>query len=108
MNDPAYVEAARGLAERVMQKCKDKTLDDQLTYAFRLALARKPTQQEMTLLEHLYTDQLTHYTQDKAAAAALLKVGESEKSKDLDESTLAAWTAIANVLLNLDETITKS
>jgi hypothetical protein len=108
MNDPAYVEAARGLAERVMQKCKDKTLDDQLTYAFRLALARKPTQQEITLLAHLYTDQLTHYTEDKAAAAALLKVGESERPKDLDESTLAAWTAVANVLLNLDETITKS
>jgi hypothetical protein len=108
MNDPAYVEAARGLAERVMQKCKDKTLDDQLTYAFRLAVTRKPTQQEITLLEHLYTDQLTHYTEDKAAAAALLKVGESETPKDLDESTLAAWTAVANVLLNLDETITKS
>jgi hypothetical protein len=38
----------------------------------------------------------------------LLKVGESETPKDLDESTLAAWTAVANVLLNLDETITKS
>ena len=108
MNDPAYVEAARALGQRVLINCKDLTLRDQLTYAFRLTLTRKPNDQELTLLEHLYTDQLTHYTQDKQAAGALLKVGESEKPKDLDDATLAAWTALANVLLNLDETITKS
>jgi hypothetical protein len=108
MNDPAYVEAARALGQRIMTRCKDKSLRDQITYAFRLTLARKPNDQELTILEHLYTDELTHFTQDKDAATALLKIGESEKPKDLDDSTLAAWTAIANVLLNLDETITKS
>ena len=108
MNDPAYVEAARALGQRVMTNCKDKSLRDQITYAFRLTLARKPTQEELTLLEHLYTDELTHYKQNAEAAKSLIKVGESEKPKDLDDATLAAWTAIANVLFNLDETITKS
>src|ERR1043165_3716859 len=64
MNDPAYVEAARALGQRVMTNCKDKSLRDQITYAFRLTLARKPTQEELTLLEHLYTDELTHYKQN--------------------------------------------
>jgi hypothetical protein len=91
-----------------MTNCKDKSLRDQITYAFRLILARKPTQEELTLLEHLYTDELGHYKQNADAAKSLLKVGESEKPKDLDDATLAAWTAIANVLFNLDETITKS
>jgi hypothetical protein len=108
MNDPAYVEAARALGQRVMANCKDKSLRDQITYAFRLILARKPTQEELTLLEHLYTDELTHYKQNADAAKSLVKVGESEKPKDIDDATLAAWTAIANVLFNLDETITKS
>lgn len=108
MNDPAYVEAARALGQRVMTNCQDKSLRDQITYAFRLTLARKPTQEELTLLEHLYTDELTHYKQNADAAKSLVKVGESEKPKDLDDATLAAWTAIANVLFNLDETITKS
>jgi hypothetical protein len=108
MNDPAYVEAARALGQRVMTDCKDRSLRDQITYAFRLTLARKPTDQELTLLEHLYNDELTHYKQNTEAAKSLIKVGESEKPKDLDDATLAAWTIIANVLFNLDETITKS
>jgi hypothetical protein len=50
---------------------------------------------------------LARFQQNKEAAAALVKVGESEKPKELEDSQLAAWTALANVLLNLDETITK-
>jgi hypothetical protein len=107
MNDPVYVEAARALGQRVLQSCKDRPIEDQITYAFRVTLSRKPKSEELSLLKNLYTDQLSRYQQNKEAATALLKVGESEKPKDLDDAQLAAWTALANVLFNLDETITK-
>lgn len=107
LNDPAYIEAARSLAQRVLIKCKDKPIESQLAYAFRLTLSRKPNPEELSILSNLYTSQLTHYKEDKQAAKSLLEVGESKPDLNLDPSLLAAWTALANVLLNLDETITK-
>jgi hypothetical protein len=50
---------------------------------------------------------LATYQQDKEAAAKLVSAGDSEKPKDLDVSEHAAWTAVMNTLLNLDETITR-
>ncbi|MBI3852808.1 MAG: PSD1 domain-containing protein [Verrucomicrobia bacterium] len=106
MNDPVYVEAARGLAARVMKNGGDDVAK-RLTYAFRLTLARPPKKNELEALERIYQQQLQNYRQDKAAAEALLSVSESPRPTDLDVSELAAWTAIGNILLNLDETITK-
>ena len=107
MNDPAYVEAARNLGQRVLTNCKDRPLADQLTYAFRLTLARKPSTEELGILEKVYNDQLARFTKEADAAKELLKVGESPKPADISEPQLAAWTTLANVLFNLDETITK-
>ena len=106
MNDPAFVEAARGLAQRVLQE-GGSTLDQKLNYAFRLALARQPTREELGDLRNIYEQQLANFSRDKKAATDLLSVGESSAPKDVDPSELAAWTAIGNILLNLDETITK-
>ena len=106
MNDPVYVEAARGLAARVMKNGGDDVAR-RLTYAFRLTLARPPRKNELETLERIYQQQLQNFRQDKAAAEALLSVGESPRPTGLDVSELAAWTAIGNILLNLDETITK-
>lgn len=107
LNDPTYVEAARVLGQRVMTNCKDRPLADQLTYAVRLTLGRKPTKDEITILERLYHDQYETYKTKPEAAKELIAVGESKKPEGLDEIQLAAWTALSNVLLNLDETITK-
>jgi len=106
MNDPAYIEAARGLAQRVM---KEETGDaaDKIRYAFRLTVGRNPQKSEVAVLEKIYREQLINFTNDKKSAEALVKVGESPSPKDADVSELAAWTAIGNILLNLDETITK-
>jgi hypothetical protein len=106
MNDPVYVEAARGLAARVMKNGGDD-VDKRLTYAFRLTLTRPPKKKELETLERIYHQQLQNFRQDKEAAEALISVGESPRPTDLDVSELAAWTAIGNILLNLDETITK-
>jgi hypothetical protein len=97
MNDPVYVEAARAFAERILRQ-GGNDLAKQLTYAVRLAVARPPSKKELEILERTYHQQRENYQQDKEVATALVSI---------DVSELAAWTAVANVLLNLNETITK-
>ncbi len=106
MNDPVYVEAARAFATRVLQQ-RSLNLEQQLTLAFRLALARPPEKKELAVLEKTYHELKTHFAQDKKAAEELLTVGESPRPKDIDAVELAAMTGVANVLLNLNETITR-
>ena len=106
MNDPVYVEAARAFATRVLQQ-RGLSLEEQLTFAFRLALARPPGKKELAVLEKTYREQRANFAQDKKAAEDLLSVGESPRPKDIDAVELAAMTGVANVLLNLNETITR-
>ena len=104
MNDPVFVEAARAFAQRIL---KDGGADDaaRLRYAWRTALSRSASESETAILAATLEKQLATYASDKAAAAALVKVGDLERPPGLDDSQLAAWTAVANVLLNLNETI---
>ena len=106
LNDPVYIEAARVLAQRTMKE-GGSTPPDRLAYAFRLCTARTPSDRELDVLLRHYHQQLDNYRKDPKAAAALIRVGESPRPAGLDDAELAAWTAIGNILLNLDETITK-
>ncbi|MGI8965163.1 MAG: DUF1553 domain-containing protein, partial [Limisphaerales bacterium] len=106
MNDPVFLEAARGLAQRIVTEGGDD-ISEKLNFAFRLTLARRPTKTETKLLKKIYRDQLQNFRKDKKAAQDFVKIGESAVPKNLDESELAAWMAVGNILLNLDETITK-
>lgn len=106
MNDPVYVEAARAFATRVLLK-RDLDLKAQLILAFRMALARPPEKKELAVLEQTYREQKANFSQDRKAAEELIAVGESPRPKELDPVELAAMTGVANVLLNLNETITR-
>jgi hypothetical protein len=106
MNDPVYVESARVLAQRILNE-NTGDVSNKIKFAFRLALSRAPEKKEAALLEKIYREQLEHFKNDPEAAKKLINVGESARPENLDASELAAWTAIANILLNLDETITK-
>jgi hypothetical protein len=105
MNDPTYLEASRKLAERLMTEAH--TPDDRITLAFRLATARRPTETEETILRRVFDRQLAVYRQNGHAAQKLLGIGESRRNPRLDPAELAAWTTVASVVLNLDETVTK-
>jgi hypothetical protein len=105
MNDPTFVEAARKLAERMMTEGKDDK--QRVTLAYRLAMARPPKSAEMDVLLKLYREQVAIYRSDKEAGGKLLHAGESPADSSLDPAELAAWTIVANAILNLDETITK-
>ncbi len=106
LNDPVYIEAARALAQRTMKE-GGSTPPDRLAFAFRLCTARPPGDRELDVLLRHYHQQLDNYRKNPNAAAALIKVGESSRPDGLDDAELAAWTAVGNILLNLDETITK-
>jgi hypothetical protein len=97
LNDPHFVEAARGLARRVLEK--DPA--DRIPYAFRLALGRTPTRDEVRILLDSYNQQVAEFSNDRTAAEKLSAGSGSENAE------LAAWTTIASMIMNLDEFLTK-
>jgi hypothetical protein len=105
LNDPTYVEAARALAQRMLREGGSET-DKRIGYGFRLATGRNPAPAELRILHDAVDRHLAHY-RDATAADELLHVGESAYDSSLDTRALAAWTALASTILNLDETITK-
>jgi len=105
MNDPTYVEAGRKFAERLLKEAS--TTDDRLSLAFRLATARSPSAKEIVVLRQVLEKQLAKYRADEKAALQLLSIGESPRDERLAPAELAAWTIVASVILNLDETVTK-
>ena len=106
MNDPTYVEASRVFAGRIVRSSK-KT-PDQIQTAYRLALQRPATSEEVAILTTLYERHRGHYESDPKEAQAVLGVGFAPAAKDLAPAELAAWTSVARAILNLHETITRN
>jgi hypothetical protein len=106
LNDVTYVEAARMLAQRVMKDAGGKQ-EDRLTLAFRLTTSRPPRPGELTILQAGLNEHLEHYRGDHTAALKLVSRGEYPRDRKVDVPELAAYTAVCNTLLNLDEVITK-
>jgi hypothetical protein len=106
MNDITYVEAARALGQRMLHSSAH-TQVERLALGFRLVAGRRPSAREQETLLQLYGKLLGRYQQDPKAAQQLLAVGESPRDESLDVVELAAYTGVANLLLNLDEVMTK-
>ena len=106
MNDTQYVEASRHLAARMMTAGGDSAAQ-QLTFGFQLGTARIPAEHELQVLTRVHADQLAHYQANPAEAEKLLVIGASPRVAGLDPAGYAAMTMMANLILNLDETITK-
>ena len=106
LNDPTYVEAARVFGARILQT--EGTVTQRIQWAWLRALQREPDAAEVTAMTALFTQQLADYQADPAAAEALSKVGAAPAPAGLDKASLAAWTHVARVLLNLHESITRS
>ena len=107
MNDPQIVEASRALAERIMVN-GGKDDEARVAYAFRLATSRKIAKDESKVLLDVFKQQLADYQKDKEATEKLLGLGAFKAKPELNHAELAAWTMVANTILNLDETITKN
>ena len=106
LNDPIYLEAARKLAERAMRE-GGAAPEKRLAYAFRLATGRAADNNELNILKSKLDEMLAEYRGDEASARRFLAVGASAVDTALPATELAAYTAIANMILNLDEVITK-
>jgi outer membrane lipoprotein-sorting protein len=105
MNDVTFVEAARVWAERLLKT--DQTPESRLAFAFRQATARSPSPTEQKVIVAGHQRVLKQYQADPAAAEKLVSMGEYARDKSLNVSEHAAMTAMVNMILNLDEVITK-
>ncbi len=107
LNDDAAMEMARGLAKRMALEVDGDT-KARIEYGFRLCATRRPKAAELDRLASLFNQQLANYKTSPSSADQLLK-GEARGHLAPEAATpeMAAWTIVANVLLNLDETLTK-
>jgi hypothetical protein len=106
MNDVTYVEAARSLAQRTMVQ-GGTTPEERVRFAYQLATAHRPRPDTESVLVDGYRHYLDRYQADRSSALELVNVGESPRDETLDIAELASYTMVANLILNLDRTVTK-
>jgi hypothetical protein len=107
LNDPAFVEAASALARGLLAEAGASD-GERLVRGFRRCTSRRPAAEELETLLELLAAEREHFASSPAEAAALAAAGgPAAPESSAPEAELAAWTVVANVLLNLDETITK-
>ncbi|MDB6057626.1 MAG: hypothetical protein JWO95_1470 [Verrucomicrobiales bacterium] len=106
LNDPVYFDAAQALAMRVW-KDGGKTDDARADFAFRLCTGRKPSEGERQNVLELLHDQAGYFEDRTTTALEVASPDPKSPPKDVNLHKVAAWTMVARVLLNLDETITK-
>jgi hypothetical protein len=105
LNDIQFVEAARTLAQRTLKEAG--TDDARLDYIARRLLDRPFRADETAIVKASLADLLKHYRGDVPDAKKLVALGESKADPSLDVAALAAWTMVANELMNLDEVLNK-
>jgi mono/diheme cytochrome c family protein len=107
MNDVQHFEAARNLAQRMMREGGSEARQ-RLRFAFRTVLSRPPSDQELAIVLGALDQHLARYHGSPEAAARVVSAGESKPDPTLPPPELAAYTLAANLLLNLDETLTRN
>jgi hypothetical protein len=107
MNDVQHFEAARALAQRMLTE-GGASAAERISFAFGVVLARTPEADELKIVEEQLNAHLTRYQNDPAAAKRAVGIGESKPRADLPQPDLAAYTLVANMILNLDETLNRN
>ena len=106
LNDPQFVEAARALAQRLIKEGGNDTAS-RIDYGFRLALSRPATKAEVQVIERVLGDQLTRFRNDPQKAREFVAVGDMARDETIEAPDHAAWMVVAQLLLNMDETLTR-
>ncbi|MCA8989495.1 MAG: DUF1553 domain-containing protein, partial [Planctomycetaceae bacterium] len=107
MNDVQYYEAARQLAVRMIKEGGQQP-QDRLQWCWELVTSRKPESQELETVVKLLQENRNRYQSDLESAKLAISYGESKPDAELDPAELAAYTLVANLILNLDEVINKN
>ena len=112
LNGPQYVEAARGLAERLMKQGRPNDDDTdrvqtQIETAFRVLTSRRPSQEEVDVLHKMYDQQLEYFDGSDEKTKSFLAVGDAAADDSLDQPKLAAMSVVVGTLMNFDESMMK-
>jgi hypothetical protein len=107
MNDVQHFEAARVLAERVLSG-GGKTTEERIKFLYRTVLARKPDADELRVVAGALAKQRDLYAADRDAAKKAVRVGESRPKGAAPDAEVAAWAMVCNLVLNLDEVVTRN
>jgi hypothetical protein len=105
MNEPAYLEAARVMAENVIRAAKSDAR--RIDWAFRDALTRRPEEEERKLLLNALARYRKSFAANKDEAASVLSVGESKRDERIPVQEHAAWMLVCSTILNMDEFLTQ-
>lgn len=111
LNNITFVESARFLAQRMLTEYPANGANppqQRIAWAFRLATSRQPTDREVQLLSEDLTAYLQEFASDQDSAKQLLGIGERPFDTTLDVAELAAYTLVANTILNLDESMSQN
>ncbi len=106
MNDVQHFEAARGLGQRAMKGASNS--GERVDFIFRSVLARPPRVEEKEIVADFFEKQLAKYRKAPEEAGKAIHFGESKPAVDLDPAELAAWSLVANLILNMDEAIVRN
>ena len=106
LNDPQFVEASRLIGTRMWME-GGENLEDQIIFGFRLATSRAPKPAEIKELKTLFQEEKNRFEQDPEAALKLIRIGEYPVIERIPATELAAYTVLANTILNLTESIQK-
>ncbi|MCA8994178.1 MAG: DUF1553 domain-containing protein, partial [Planctomycetaceae bacterium] len=107
LNDTQFVEAARAMAQRVMEQTPDKPVSERIVMAYRMATGVTPNAKAVAQLTEAYQTELTVFQNDPKLSTQFLSIGDSPRNEKLDVSEHAAMTIITSIILNLDETLTR-
>ena len=105
LNDPVYIEAAQALSRRMA--VVDGDVEEKAAFGFRHSLIRNPSEKELTALTKLYYVTKLRYANDLGSALKMATDPMGPLPEELDPAEYAAWTVVANALLNLDEIFLK-
>ena len=106
LNDPSYIESARVFAGQILRHGGSST-PERVNWAFQRALSRSASEEELSVIKALYDKHWHAYQQESHSAQLLANAGEKERSEGLADGDLAAWTSVARVVLNLNESISR-
>lgn len=107
MNDPQYVEAARHLAQRAVDRGGDAA-QLRIGFMFRQCLGRPATEKEVAIVGKALEQYQSTFTAEPASAKKLVSIGEAPANDSYDVTELASWTMVANLIMNMDEFVTRN
>ena len=106
LNDPQVLEASRVLAQKLLSE--KSGMHDKIEKAFRLIVSRKPSHDEMKILQQYLDKEINYFQERKGKAKQFTSIGEYPQDQSLDTVQLASFMQLIHTMYNLEESETKS